>query len=112
MNESINIIFLSVPDMQNLQSQSIHCIAGSLNQDVSMAAAKLGVFYISTSLWSGYSNNVTLHLLPSPAELTIPLLKVIEKYQWQTTAVIYELILGKFRWLSIAGLLLNLAEIL
>ena len=77
-----------------LQRHGIHCIIGPHDYDVSRAAEKLNVFYLTTTL-SNMGNDYTANMLPNPGELTEPLLNVMEKYEWTNIGIIFSETLGK-----------------
>ncbi len=97
----------SVLVKDQIESEGIHCIIGYYEKLVAIAAEKTETPFLTTTLWSGATGKFTFHMLPRAAEITQPIVEVMQAYVWQKVAVIYEETLGGYGWKTITHILMD-----
>ncbi len=80
----------------SLKDSGIHCVVGYHDSKVAMIAEKLGLPYVTTSLWGGYAGDTMFHMLPKPQQIVDPILDIMTSYKWRTVGVIFEETLGVY----------------
>lgn len=75
--------------------KGLSSIIGPWDELVGMAAEKVGIPYMATTLWgTGGAPNV-FHILPRPDEICFALLDVMDAYKWKLVSVIYDHTVGR-----------------
>lgn len=88
------------PAYKKLQRGSVSVILGADIPIYSMAAEKLGIPLICTSLVERDIIGTVFYMMPKPTELCRALEEFMTKSDWRTVGVIYEETLGKFQFTS------------